>query len=54
MPELNTRKDIAEARNVAIGTQTEYGDLYNTIDLVPSEGHAPSAPKLNCIHPFAF
>ena len=53
LPELNTRKDIAEARNVALGTQTEYGDLYCTVDLEPAEGHRGAVPKLNFIHPFA-
>ena len=54
LPELNARKDIAEARNVALGTQTEYGDLYCTVDLEPAEDHRGSVPKLNFIHPFAF
>ena len=52
-PELNTRKDIAEVRDDAIGTQTADGDLYITIDLDQSEGHPPSVPKLTFIHPFA-
>ena len=54
LPELNTRKDIAAARDVALGTHTEYGDLYCTVDLEPAEDHRGAVPKLNFIHPFAF
>ena len=53
LPELNTRRDIAQARDVALGTSTEYGDLYCTVDLEPAEDHRGSVPKLNFIHSFA-
>ena len=53
LPDLHTRGDIAQARDVALGTQTEYGDLYCTVDLQPAEDHRGSVPKLNVIHPFA-
>ena len=54
LPDLHTRGDIAQARDVALGTRTEYGDLYCTVDLEPAEDHRGSVPKLNFIHPFAF
>ena len=53
LPELNTRKNMSAARDAALGTHTEYGDLYCTVDLEPAEDHRGSVPKLNSIHPLA-
>ena len=52
LPELNTRKNMSAARDAALGTHTEYGDLYCTVDLEPAEDHRGSVPKLNFIHQF--
>ena len=53
VPELDSRKDIREARDAAVGTETEYGPVYAAVDLEPSVGHEASHPKLNFISPFA-
>ena len=53
VPELDRRKDIREARDAAVGTETEYGPVYAAVDLEPSIGHEASHPKLNFIAPFA-
>ena len=53
LPELDSRKDIREARDAAVGTETEHGPVYAAVDLEPSVGHEASHPKLNTISPFA-
>ena len=52
-PELDRRKDIREARDASVGTETEYGPVYAAVDLGPSIGHEASRPKMNFIAPFA-
>ena len=53
VPELDTRKDIREARDAAVGTESEYGPVYAAVDMEPSVGHEASRPNLNFIAPFA-
>ena len=53
LPELDSRKDIREARDAAVGTETGYGPVYAAVDLEPSVGHESSHPKPNFISPFA-
>jgi len=53
VPELDTRKEIREARDAAVGTESEYGPVYAAVDMEPSVGHEASRPKLNFIAPFA-
>ena len=53
LPELSTRADLRDARDAEVGRVTEYGELYQTLDLERSTAHPRARPKLNFIHPFA-
>ena len=55
IPELTMRKDMRSARDYAVDvTMTDYGPLYQTIDMIPAPHAKPGeTPKLNFIHPLA-
>ena len=54
LPALGTaRHHLQEARDAQMGTETEYGPLYQTRPLQPSEDTPRAAPRLAFVHPLA-